>query len=297
MKVKNEIQDEFVRNDIDVTNEQIESFDKEGFVILDELIIKNAEENITILRKELENVMNGVFNTNNSPDKMPTNKNKKENKTLQIINVWKANKSFYNLVRSSNLGRIVSKLAQWKDGARLAQDQVWVKPPHSGPLSFHRDSTYFDFDPSDVVTVWISFDNLKFEEYEKLGPLEYVCGSHKWIEIKKTGSANQFFDPNYKSLVEKASKEQGIDSMDLRYVKVSIPPGGCSIHNGKTWHGSGFNTSDNPRRGMGIHFIPANAKFSTTKKIGRLWMQYKNEDSNDLPDDYMPIVWSPKDEK
>ena len=32
-------------------------------------------------------------------------------------------------------------------------DQVWAKPPGAPPLVFHRDSPYFDFAPSDVVTV------------------------------------------------------------------------------------------------------------------------------------------------
>ena len=37
------------------------------------------------------------------------------------------------------------------------------------PLVFHRDSTYFDFDPSDVVTVWLALDDMTPD----LGPLEY----------------------------------------------------------------------------------------------------------------------------
>ena len=43
-------------------------------------------------------------------------------------------------------------------------------------MVFHRDSPYFMFEPSDVVTVWVALDTMD----EELGPLEYVRGSHKW---------------------------------------------------------------------------------------------------------------------
>ena len=171
------------------------------------------------------------------------------------------------------------------------KDQVWIKPPNCGPLVFHRDSTYFDFEPSDVITVWISFDDLLGEEGKKKGPLEYVARSHLWSQ--KRGSANQFFSSNYKSLVEKAAKEEGLHPKDLQFTTVSIPAGGCSVHNGKTWHGSGPNVSpDGFRRGMGLHFVPSNAKFSENKKIGKLWIKYKSEASNDLPDDLMPVTFT-----
>ena len=43
---------------------------------------------------------------------------------------------------------------------------------------------------------------------------------------------------------------------------VAVPAGGCGIHNGRLWHGSDRNASPNrPRRGLGIHFCPAEARF------------------------------------
>ena len=107
-------------------------------------------------------------------------------RTLQIINVWKSDGAFAALVTSPTLGRMVAQLAGWPAGARVANDQVraspppagdlggdlgghlgddlgdvtaasprqvWAKPPGGAPLTFHRDGPYFDFVPSDVVTV------------------------------------------------------------------------------------------------------------------------------------------------
>ena len=91
-------------------------------------------------------------------------------KVLQIINIHKANSAFRKLETNADLGRLVAELAGWKHGARLAQDQVWAKPPGAPPLVFHRDSPYFMFVPSDVVTVWFALDDMD----EDVGPLEYV---------------------------------------------------------------------------------------------------------------------------
>ena len=81
-------------------------------------------------------------------------------KVLQVINVHKCDQLFRELATNAHLGRIVAKLAGWKHGARLAQDQVWAKPPGSPPLTYHRDSPYFMFTPSSVVTVWVAFDDI-----------------------------------------------------------------------------------------------------------------------------------------
>ena len=70
----------------------------------------------------------------------------------------------------ATLGRAMNPKA-WSSGARVAQDQIWAKPPGASPLVFHRDSPYFDFVPDDVITVWIALDDMTCDE---LGPLEYV---------------------------------------------------------------------------------------------------------------------------
>ena len=64
-------------------------------------------------------------------------------KVLQVINVHKADHLFRRLAVSPALGKTVAELAGWQQGARLAQDQVWAKPPGAPPLVFHRDSPYF----------------------------------------------------------------------------------------------------------------------------------------------------------
>jgi hypothetical protein len=42
---------------------------------------------------------------------------------------------------SPSLARLVAQLGGWR-GARVANDQIWAKPPGAAPITFHRDSTY-----------------------------------------------------------------------------------------------------------------------------------------------------------
>ena len=219
--------------------------------------------------------------------------------TLQIINAHISSKFLDAVCQSPSLGQAVCRLCKWP-GCRLAQDQAWLKPPGSGPLSFHRDTTYFDFVPKEVCTVWFAFDDLLDAA---MGPLEYCAGSHLWGEHRR-GSANQFFDENYRALCEDAAKlekhshgeESGGDfSLLLRYVQVKLSAGGCSIHDGRTWHGSGPNSSNQQyRKGFGIHFIRSDAVFQSHEPLGKLWKPYKKggAESSDfsLPDEF-PITF------
>jgi hypothetical protein len=197
-------------------------------------------------------------------------------KVLQIINIHKADSLFRRLETNPMLASIVAQLAGWDAGARLAQDQVWAKPPGAPPLVYHRDSPYFMFEPTDVVTVWFALDDMD----EELGPLEYVKGSHLWGD-GRVGSANQFFQANVKSLLKSAAEREGLLLEALDIVSMAgLQAGGLSIHHGRIWHGSGKNNSTSrPRRGLGMHFVPANVKFTSDASRSSLWKPYvKNVD-------------------
>ena len=271
-------------------------FRADGFVRLERLI---SPATAAALAERLERVLRCEYDAGVPPDKRPRapkgeaplgfSGERRGAKTLQLINVWKCDRRFARLARSPALGRIVAELAGWASGARLAQDQVWAKPPGAPPLVFHRDSPYFDFVPDDVVTVWVALDAMAPE----LGPLEYVRGSHRWAD-GRSGSAAQFFDSDRFALVRSAAEREGVaESVEARVVSMAgLPAGGCSIHDGRTWHGSGPNESaSSPRRGVGIHFVPAEAKFKPT--VGKLWVPLKADGSDALPDDLLPVVWAP----
>jgi ectoine hydroxylase-related dioxygenase (phytanoyl-CoA dioxygenase family) len=304
-----------------IPQELIDSFREEGFVVFPNVASTKA---VDALNDRLEDVLRGHYDRDNKPDKTPkllksekprkaetaeisSNKTKKKKpagpigfsgnlqnvKVLQIINIHKADSLFRKLETNVHLGQVVAELAGWKHGARLAQDQIWAKPPGAPPLVFHRDSPYFMFEPSDVVTVWFALDDMDPE----LGPLEYVRKSHLWGD-GRVGSSSQFFQANVKKLLYSAAEREGIDPEQLDFVSMAgLKGGGMSIHHGKVWHGSSKNNSKNrPRRGLGMHFVPAEARFTSDASHSRLWGPYvenmEDPSQEELPNEDFPLVWS-----
>lgn len=209
------------------------------------------------------------------------------NKVLQVINAHRADPLFRHVVYS--FGPIVAELTGW-DGVRLASDQIWAKPPHSQALAFHRDSPYFMFDPPHVVTVWIALDDMD----EELGPLHYVSGSHLWGD-EQWGAMDGFFDESMESLA-RASKDRKFEIISMD----GMVKGGFSIHDGRTWHGSPRNKSKSrPRRGFGIHYVPAEVRFAPDAAMSQLWRPFVKDviegggdiGSMEVPREHFPVVW------
>jgi phytanoyl-CoA hydroxylase len=274
-------------------------------------------------RKHLEFVFQGAYDKGVAPPKPLTKidqafsfsgtvsqRSSKRIRTQHIINIWHCDSFFCSLATSKTLGRLVAQVCGWEErGCRLAQDQVWVKPPGAGPLSFHRDTTYFDVLPKEVVTVWFTFDATDGSgemEGERLGPLEYCRGSHLW-SLARRGSANQFFDPDYTAMLRDAAQKEidahastNVDAHDtwavecaksLDITRVKAAAGGFSVHNGNTWHGSGPNETSVYRRGIGLHFVPGDAVFNLTD-VGTLWRPYTDPSGSDqLPEEWFPWVF------
>jgi phytanoyl-CoA hydroxylase len=157
------------------------------------------------------------------------------------------------------------------------------------------------FTPDDVVTVWIALDDMD----EELGPLEYVRGSHRWGD-GRVGSSSSFFQSDSRNLLYSAAAREGIKDAESSLEVISLAglsAGGLSIHHGKTWHGSGKNNSTNrPRRGIGLHFVPAEVAFiKEDAKKSKLWRKYVVEEDTDddsltmsVPDNDFPLVWTPQ---
>jgi len=281
-------------------------FDKDGFISIPQYYAINVVDS---LRERLEHVLRGQYDRAKPPDKTPKiikdtimykgplgfTGNLHHVKVLQVINVHKCDSLFRTIATDPALGKLVATLAGWKHGVRLAQDQVWAKPPGASALVFHRDSPYFMFNPPDIVTVWLALDDMD----EELGPLEYVKGSHKWGD-GRVGTSNQFFGTNGKALLKSAAEREGI--VDLDFVSMAgLRAGGISIHHGRTWHGSGPNTSKTrPRRGLGLHFCPGEVTFTAEATKSKLWRRHVEGVTDvvlvELSDGDFPVTWHPSDD-
>lgn len=274
-----------------------DEFNANGHISIENLV---DESFICELNDELVKLSQFNFEIDKSlkqPDKIPSKKSlefylnpvrSKQNniEVCQWINIWKSSTKFKSLVHSKTLGKLVSQLCNYK--VRVAQDQVWVKPPNSKPLVFHKDSPYFFFKNPKIITVWVALTDMTDEN----GALEYVTKSHFWKNDEKIIS--KFFQNNiYKQLHQAAIKnEKNIEN--LQFCSMSgLKKGSISIHFGNLWHGSKSNESQDNRIGIGIHYIAEDNIFLEKAKFSKLWKKfcYKNDNFvSELNSDFFPKV-------
>jgi len=234
--------------DLPVVSDSIRAdYATNGFAIVDHLL---SQALCRDLIDRLEAMLAGAFDTGTPPDKVPLVVPRKHPRVEQFVNAWKGDRLFQHIVQSREIAEWVASVACWEGGAEVLQDQVWCKPPKSGPIAFHRDTAYMG---EGVVTLWIALDYVD----SALGPLEYAKGSHRWAPPPYEGYSRSLF--GRKDWHEELIKAAAYSDESIHLAQVLVPQGGGSIHDGRTWHGSGVNTSKRARRGLGIHFGPRGA--------------------------------------
>ena len=269
---------------IELSETQHQRFERDGVLIVDHLI-----EPVLALRlaDRYEHLFQGDFETGVRPDEVNWQESEsRPDLTRQICNGWKADRLIASVVLSEDIGRAAAGLAGWC-GARLMHDNVLWKPAGSRPLGFHQDNSYLSwFDPGEILTCWIALDDTTAEG----GTMELVRGSHKW---RQSPMASQFHGPEaYRADMETAAREQGVEP---EIVPVVVPRGGGSFHHGWTWHGSGFNDSDRPRRSLVIHMCSSESRFVPARLgngNGAVYSRYRRLGDERMDENYFPILWT-----
>jgi len=157
------------------TDEQLESFRRDGFLIVEEGFID--DETIEALRKRFEPLFEGEYETGIRPDEVNWVPGRDaEDCTRQICNGWKADPTIGAQVLSERTGRLAAGLMGW-EGVRIVQDNVIWKPPGTKSIGMHQDGSYLDYlVPPEMVTAWVALD----ETAAEAGTMTYAAGSHQW---------------------------------------------------------------------------------------------------------------------
>jgi len=268
-------------NDLQLTDDSIDSFNENGFLILEKFLDKDKTK---LLGNLIEPLFKGEFETGIEPDEWNWKVDRDPNDvTRQICNAWKSNNLIKKIVCNPKIGELISGLMNW-EGVRLLQDNVLWKPPQSRSLMFHQDASYNAWIiPQTMATCWIALDEISDDS----GALEYVTGSHKWGLSPTT---NFHAPKNHEKDLEFFAET---NNKPLNIVKVTVPAGGVSFHHGHTWHGSGINMTSSHRRALVSHCVPNHAKFHPTNcgGTGRIYRKYKLDGKDELNETFFPTLW------
>jgi ectoine hydroxylase-related dioxygenase (phytanoyl-CoA dioxygenase family) len=262
------------------SDEQVESFRRDGFLIVEEGFLDDRQ--IDVLRERFAALFAGEYQTGIAPDEVNWKQGRdRDDVTRQICNGWRADDLIASQVLSERTGRLAAQLMGYR-GARMLQDNCLWKPPGTKSLGMHQDGSFADYlVPAEMVTCWVALD----ETHAQGGTIEYVKGSHRWP--KAPPDRGSFHAPDdWLAPMRKAAPE----GVEPERVPVVVKAGGCSFHHSLTFHGSGPNEATVERRALVSHLIPVETRFHPTN-TDVTYSRYRRRADLSLDESFFPVLW------
>lgn len=155
---------------------------------------------------------------------------------------------FMALARDERILDIVESLIG--PDIKLFGSQCFMKPAGGVEKPYHQDSAYFTIEPRSLVTCWIALDDVTLES----GCVWVIPGSHQ----------GELFDHSEPWRVgDRVDMQVPADKIDLdQETPITMSAGSCSFHHSKLLHRSGPNHTRRPRRGLAIHYMSSQSRWT-----------------------------------
>lgn len=259
-----------------LSTQQISQYQRNGFVngglVLD-------DDTVETLRAEVLRVIDDRDNAAVQQPVLLRNLTGDDDRPIwQIVNIYEASPAFHALITNPQIAAMAAQLSGAQE-LRVWHDQIQYKPQaHGGRLHWHQDSPAWPtLQPKHAqLTAWVALDDADLDN----GCMYMVPGSQMW------GDQGQFLrtHPEGERLPERYQWEPVYEIM------CPVRKGCVHFHHSLTWHGSGSNTSNRPRRAIAIHYMAENTLFDAS---GNHPMKpfITVADGEKLVGDAFPLVW------
>jgi hypothetical protein len=209
--------------------------------------------------------------------------------------------TFGRILRKPLLGAVAARLAE-VPAIRVFQSTLIYKPPRpeeqSNIVPWHFDKHYWATSTSErMLTAFIPFHDCD----ERMGTITMVDGSHRWKEIGEKDSTSRHFAERERGELEQMLRENAeYNGQEVTKVPMNIPRGHVSFHHCRTYHGSGPNRSDQPRRAVSLHLQDGDNAYRDFRLSDGSPVHYNHDElvrrtADGRPDyadpAYCPVVW------
>jgi ectoine hydroxylase-related dioxygenase (phytanoyl-CoA dioxygenase family) len=211
-----------------VSQELIESFRRDGFVVVPGLLTESELETFGAA------VDRAVRDRGRNDRRALADKSLYEQSFTQCINLWEDHPDVLPLTFHPKISEAAATLIG-VPVLRLWHDQALYKEAGGRYTEPHQDQPYWPMDEIDTLTAWVPFDGSTRET----GCMGYVPGSHR-VGLRKF--VNIFAADESVKILE----EPELNGVAPVYVEV--PRGSVAFHHGLTVHMAKPNTSGRTRR-------------------------------------------------
>ncbi|MDE0241646.1 MAG: phytanoyl-CoA dioxygenase family protein [bacterium] len=144
---------------------------------------------------------------------------------------------------------------------------IWTKPARDGRhISFHQDAGYWNLDPLDIVTAWVALTPATSAN----GCMQFLPGTHRLgrvVHDERMGADNMLSH----------GQTASIDTATWPVYDNELEPGAMSLHHALLVHGSGPNTTDSPRTGICIRYLPGRIRWTSGPPVSAMPVRGRHE--------------------
>lgn len=167
-----------------------------------------------------------------------------------LFNLWLQDGHFREVAFSPTLAMWSSQLIGVRQ-VRLLEDGAIYKDPggQGGSLKWHQDYAYWPISAPSAATAWIALDRVTLEN----GAMRMALGSHLTGERLPGafGTGEAYLGDKRPPTVKPIEDPE---ALGMELATVELGPGEVSFHTPLTWHASGPNTTDRPRRAFVVRY-------------------------------------------
>ena len=225
-----------------LTNEQIEQFNREGYV---KGIKIYSDQEISSIRQYFDDLLAKVVAAGGDSYSISS-------AHLKYGRVW-------DIVTNAKIVACVRDLL----GENVVGwgSHFFCKMPHDGKkVAWHQDSSYWPLTPSKAVTVWLAVDDADVEN----ACMRFVSGSHHFGAMTFRPS-----DPAEHNVLN-----QTIENVEQfgHFVDDCLKAGEISLHSDLLLHGSEANQSSRRRCGLTLRYAPADVHAYLDWNLKGVWV-------------------------
>lgn len=240
-------------------------YGRDGFYLAPPILPADLIERVTA---SMDRVMFGVYETG-EPPRRSWNPGDDPKRIRKIDQAHLSDRTIYELASHPEIGRWAASLVG-ANRIQLWASQMLYKPPVdsansvgpgnsggpgspgggvSGNVGWHQDKQYWKYLDGELFTAWVAVSDVT----AKSGPMRFLRGSHRWGLL----DSGDFFGHDHEAQRKDIPVPEG-EAWDE--VEAVLPAGAVSFHDRHTYHASGPNVSDAPRRSFAFHLRTENAR-------------------------------------